>query len=165
MSTTNETSSKARVTTPSDREIRIERIFNAPRERVWKAMTDPKLVAQWWGRGNKLVVERMEVERGGHWRFVEHSPDGVHGFEGRYREVTPPERVVQTFEWDGMPGYVAVDTMTLEDLGDGRTRLVTVSLFHTPEERDGMLHSGMEGGLNQSYAALDALLSSLGQAA
>ena len=79
-------------------------------------MHDPALVAQWWGRGNKLVIERMEVRRGGHWRFVEHGPDGTHGFEGRYREVTAPERVVQTFEWDGMPGHVAVETMTLEDL-------------------------------------------------
>ena len=107
---------KAKVTTPADREIRVERIFNAPRDRVWKAMTDPTLVAQWWGRGNKLVIERMEVERGGHWRFVEHSPEGTHGFEGRYAEVTPPERVVQTFEWDGMPGHVALETMVLEDL-------------------------------------------------
>jgi uncharacterized protein YndB with AHSA1/START domain len=152
------TSPKAKVTTPSDREIRIERIFAAPRERVWRAMTDPNLVAQWWGRGNKLVIEKFELHRGGHWRIVEHSADGVHGFEGRFREVTPPERVVQTFEWDGMPGHVVVEHMTLEDLGDGRTRLVTVSLFHTTEERDGMLHSGMEGGLNQSYAALDDVL-------
>jgi len=149
---------KAAITTPSEREIRIERIFDAPRDRVWKALTDPALVAQWWGRGNKLVIERMEVRRGGHWRFVEHAPEGEHGFEGRYREVTPLERVVQTFEWDGMPGHVAVETMTLEDLGDGRTMLVTVSLFHTIEDRDGMLQSGMEGGVNQSYDALDRVL-------
>lgn len=151
---------KADVSTPSEREIRVERIFHAPRERVWQAMTDPKLVAQWWGRGNQLVVERMEVVRGGHWRFVEHSPEGVHGFEGRYREVTPPERVVQTFAWDGMPGHVCVETTTLEDLGDGRTKLVTVSLFHTIEERDGMLHA-MQDGLDQSYAALDGVLARL----
>jgi uncharacterized protein YndB with AHSA1/START domain len=75
--------------------------------------------------------------------------------------VKPPERVVQTFEWDGMPGYVAINTATLEDLGDGRTKLVTVSLFHTTEERDGMLKSGMEHGLNQSYVALDKVLASL----
>ena len=162
MSTPNKaTASTTTVTTPTDREIRIVRIFNAPRERVWRAMTDPKLVARWWGRGNKLVIERMEVERGGHWRFVEHGPEGAHGFEGRFREVTPPERVVQTFEWDGMPGYVAINTATLEDLGDGRTRVVTTSLFHTTEERDGMLKSGMEHGLNQSYAALDRLLATL----
>lgn len=149
---------KATVTTPTDREIHIVRIFNASRDRVWKAMTDPKLVAQWWGRGNKLVIEKMEMERGGHWRFVEHSPEGVHGFEGRYREVTPKDRIVSTFEWDGMPGHVIVNTVTLEDLGDGRTKLVTTSLFHTTEDRDGMLQSGMEGGLNESYVALDKVL-------
>ena len=152
---------KATVTTQGDREIRIERIFNAPRDRVWKAMTDPKLVAQWWGRGNKLVVEKLEVERGGHWRFVEHSPEGVHGFEGRFAEVAPPERIVQTFEWDGMPGHVALETMTLEDLGDGRTRVRVLSLFHTREDRDGMVQSGMETGLNQSYEALDQVLAGM----
>ncbi len=98
------------MTTPGEREIRTERVFNAPRDRVWRAYTEPEQVARWWGRGNRLVVERMDVQRGGHWRFVEHSPEGVHGFEGRYREVAPPERLVQTFEWDGMPGYVAVET-------------------------------------------------------
>jgi uncharacterized protein YndB with AHSA1/START domain len=153
--------SKATVTKPSDREIRIERIFDAPRDRVWRALSDPKLIAQWWGRGNKLVIEKFELEKGGHWRFVEHSPQGVHGFEGRFREVSPPGRVVQTFEWDGMPGYVVIETLELEDLGDGRTKLVNVSLFHTSEERDGMLESGMEQGLNESYAALDRVLASL----
>ena len=156
-----QSSAPAQVSTPSAREIRIERVFNAPRERVWRAMTDPALVARWWGRGNRLVIERFEVQPGGHWRFVEHSDHGVHGFEGRYGEVTPPERLVQTFEWDGMPAHVALETMTLEDLGDGRTRLVTVSLFHTPEDRDGMLHSGMEQGVNASYAALDRVLEGL----
>ncbi len=151
-----------KLTTPADREIRTERIFNAPRERVWKALTDPKLVAQWWGRGNQVVVEKFEFERGGHWRFVEHGPEGSHGFEGRYREIKPQERVVQTFEWDGMPGHVIIETMTLEDLGDGRTKLVNLSLFHTTEERDGMLHSGMADGMAQSYAALDELLAKLG---
>ena len=163
MTTTTMTPSspKATLTTQGDREIRVERIFNAPRERVWKAMTDPSLVAQWWGRGNKLVIEQMNLERGGHWRYVEHSDHGVHGFEGRYREVTPPERIVSTFEWDGMPGHVALDDMRLEDLGDGRTRLVTTSLFMTAEDRDGMLESGMEGGMNESYAALDRVLASM----
>jgi uncharacterized protein YndB with AHSA1/START domain len=152
----------ATVTTPTDREIYVERDFNAPCERVWRAFTDPKLLAQWWGRGNKLVIERLEVGRGGHWRFVEHGPDGVHGFEGRFREVTPQERLVQTFEWDGMPGHVSVTTAAFEDLGDARTKVFTTSLFHTAEERDGMLRSGMEQGLNDSYAALDRLLATLG---
>ncbi|MEO7712337.1 MAG: SRPBCC family protein [Gemmatimonadaceae bacterium] len=156
------TLNRATVTTPFDREIRIERIFNAPRERVWRAMSDPALIAQWWGRGNTLVIERDEQERGGHWRYVEHSAHGVHGFEGRYREVVPTERTVRTFEWDGMPGHVMVETATLEDLGDGRTRLVSVMLAHTTEERDGMLGSGMEGGVNGSYDALDRVLAAMG---
>lgn len=146
------------MTTPSDREIRVERIFNAPRDRVWQAMTKPELVAKWWGRGNKVLVERMELEPGGHWRFVEHSDHGTHGFEGRYSEIVPPERVVQTFEWDGMPGHVVLETMTLEDLGDGRTKLIGLSLFMTAADRDGMMSSGMEEGMEQSYAALDRVL-------
>jgi len=136
-------------------------VFDAPRERVWQAMTVPELVAQWWGRGNRLVIERLEVEQGGHWRFVEHAPDGTYGFQGRFREVSPPERLAMTFEWDGAPGHVAVNTITFHDLGDGRTKLVSASLFHTTEERDGMLKSGMEAGMNQSYAALDKVLESL----
>jgi uncharacterized protein YndB with AHSA1/START domain len=147
------------LTTPTDRTIRVEREFDAPRDRVWRAYTEPELIAQWWGRGNTLVIERMEVERGGHWRVVEHTPDGErHGFEGRYREVTPEERIVRTFEWDGMPGYVIIESATFEDIGNGRTQVISTSLFHTTEERDGMLDSGMEGGLNESYEALDRLL-------
>jgi len=157
-----ESAPSSTLTTPSDREVRVERVFDASRDRVWRAFTDPEAIAQWWGRGHRVVVERMEVERGGHWRFVEHAPDGVHGFEGRYREVTPPERLAQTFEWDGMPGYVAVETVTFEDLGDGRTKVVMTLLFHTTEERDGMLRSGMEQGLGESYAALDRLLAGRG---
>jgi uncharacterized protein YndB with AHSA1/START domain len=160
--TTNEKDARtAKITTPTDREIRIERIFDAPRDRVWRAFSEPDLVAQWWGRGNKLVIERMEFERGGHWRYVEHAPSGVHGFEGRYREITPKERIVRTFEWDGMPGYVMIETAVFEDLPGGRTKLTTTSLSHTQEERDGMLHSGMEGGVNESYAVLDKVLAKL----
>jgi len=152
---------KTKVTTPTDREIRTERVFDAPRDTVWRAYTEPDLIKQWWGRGNRLDIERFELERGGHWRFVEHGPEGVHGFEGRFREVTPKDRIVMTFEWDGMPAYVIIETLNLEDLGDGRTRIVTTSLFHTTEERDGMMAAGMEQGLNESYAALDRLLAKL----
>ena len=149
---------KAQLTLPTDREIHIVREFDAPRERVWRAMTDPVLVAQWWGRGNTLVIERLEVVRGGHWRFVEHAHGEVHGFEGRFAEVSPPERIVQTFEWDGLPGHPLIQTMVLEALPGGRTRLIVTALFLTPEDRDGMIASGMEGGMNESYAALDRVL-------
>jgi uncharacterized protein YndB with AHSA1/START domain len=151
----------SKVTTPTDRTIHIERIFDAPRSRVWRAHTEPDLMAQWWGRGNKLVIEKFELQKGGHWRFVEHSDGGQHGFEGRFREVTPESRLSMTFEWDGMPGYPSVQTLTLEDLGDGRTKLVSDVQFYTQEERDGMIGSGMEGGMNESFAALDRLLAEM----
>jgi uncharacterized protein YndB with AHSA1/START domain len=147
------------VTTPSDREIRIERVFDAPRDRVFAVYTDPELIPEWWGpRGMTATVDRMDVRPGGGWRFVVRGADGGEtAFRGTYREVTPPERIVQTFEWEGLPGHVSVETATFEDLGE-RTRVTTVSTFHTTEERDGMLASGMESGLNETYARLDELL-------
>jgi uncharacterized protein YndB with AHSA1/START domain len=159
MSDEQSTTKKAAVSRPSDREIRVERIFEAPRERVWAAFTDPEAVPQWWGpRKYTAVVEEMDVRPGGVWRVTHRGPDGEeHRFRGVYREVTPPERLVQTFEWEGMPGHVSVETATLEDLGE-RTKLVSVTIFHTGEERDSMLESGMEEGMNESYERLDELL-------
>jgi uncharacterized protein YndB with AHSA1/START domain len=152
---------RATVTPVGDREVRIERIFNAPRERVWKAMTDPALIAQWWGRGNKLDIVQFDLKRGGHWRYVEHSDHGEHGFEGRFAEIEAPRRIQMTFEWDGMPGHTSLETMELDDLGDGRTRLRVHTIFMTAEDCKGMLSSGMEGGMNQSYEALDRVLASM----
>jgi uncharacterized protein YndB with AHSA1/START domain len=153
----------ATVTTPTDREIRIEREFDAPRDRVFAIYTDPALVPEWWGpRGTTTIVDVMDVRAGGSWRFVARESDGSESaFRGTYREVTAPERIVQTFEWEGMPGHVSVETAEFEDLGD-RTRVVTTSTFHTTEERDGMLGSGMEGGMNETYQRLDELLARLG---
>ena len=152
----------ATITTPTEREIHIERTFDAPRDRVFAVYTDPALIPEWWGpRGTTTVVDQMEVRAGGAWRFIAQNADGSEtAFRGTYREVTPPERIVQTFEWEGMPGHICVETATFEDLGD-RTKVTTVSLFHTTEERDGMLGSGMEGGLNETYARLDELLERL----
>lgn len=156
--TTPGASARVTITTPGDREIRVERVFAAERERVWRALTDPDQIVQWWGHGNRLEVEYFQLERGGHWRYVEHGKSGRWGYEGRFREVTPPSRLVRSFEWDGMPAHVAIETITLEDLGDGRTRVVTTLLCHTTPERDGMLGAGMEGAYNTSYALLDRLL-------
>ncbi len=149
------------MTLSGNRELRIERVFDARPDRIFRAMTELDLVRQWWGRGNKLDIECLEPVRGGHWRFVEHHEGGSDGFEGRFREVTP-ERLSQTFEWDGMPGYPSIQTSELQDLGDGRTRVVTTVQFFTPEERDQMVQYGMKAGLDQSYAALDGVLASLG---
>jgi uncharacterized protein YndB with AHSA1/START domain len=153
----------ATVTTPSEREIRIERVFDAPRDRVFAVYTDPALIPEWWGpRSTTTVVDVMEVRAGGSWRFVARDADGSEtAFRGTYREVTAPERIVQTFEWEGMPGHVSVETAVFEDLGE-RTKVTTTSIFHTPEERDGMLGSGMEGGMNDTYQRLDELLARLG---
>jgi uncharacterized protein YndB with AHSA1/START domain len=152
-------SRKATVTKPSDREFRVERVFDAPRDRVFATLTDPELIPEWWGpRGMTTIVEEMDPERGGRWCFLMRDADGGETrFRGTYREVTPPERIVQTFEWSGMPGHVSVETATLEDLGE-QTRLVSVSVFHLSEERDGMLDSGMEGGMNETYERLDEVL-------
>jgi uncharacterized protein YndB with AHSA1/START domain len=152
----------ATLSTPSEREIRAERIFDAPRDRVFAVYTDPSLIPEWWGpRGTTTVVDVMDVRAGGSWRFVGRDSDGSEtAFRGTYREVTPPERIVQTFEWEGMPGHVSVESAEFEDLGD-RTRVVTTSIFHTTEERDGMLGSGMEGGMNETYQRLDELLARL----
>jgi uncharacterized protein YndB with AHSA1/START domain len=152
-------SRKATVTKPSDREFRVERVFDAPRDRVFATLTDPALIPEWWGpRGMTTIVEEMDPERGGRWCFLMRDADGGETrFRGTYREVTPPERIVQTFEWSGMPGHVSVETATLEDLGE-QTRVVSVSVFHLTEERDGMLDSGMEGGMNETYERLDEVL-------
>jgi uncharacterized protein YndB with AHSA1/START domain len=153
---------KLTVEAHGDRQIRAERVFNAPREKVYKAMTDPELIPQWWGRHkDTTTVEELDVRVGGRWRFVSESEDGKHGFSGVFRELEEPSRVVQTFEWDGMPGYISVDSAELEDLGDGRTRVISTSTFHFGEERDGMLSSGMEIGMGESYDRLEELLETL----
>jgi uncharacterized protein YndB with AHSA1/START domain len=157
---TQQAGEKAIMTTPGEREIHVERVFAAPRERVFATYIDPELIPHWWGpRGTSTRVEELDATRGGAWRFVVTDSDGGEiVFRGVFREVTPPERLAQTFEWDGMPGYVSVETAEFEDLGDGRTRVVSTSIFHTPEERDGMLESGMEKGMNETFDRLDEVL-------
>jgi uncharacterized protein YndB with AHSA1/START domain len=150
---------RATVSTPGDREIRVEREFDAPRDQVFATMLDPELIPEWWGpRGTTTRVDYMEPKTGGRWRFVGQDSSGNEtAFLGAYREVAAPERIVQTFEWEGMPGHVSVETAEFEDLGD-RTRMVVTSVFHTTEERDGMLGSGMEGGMNETYERFDEVL-------
>src|SRR5262245_45536506 len=106
--------SRATLTLAGDRGIHVSREFNAPRRRVWKAMTKRKLIARWWWRGNRLDVEELDFEPGGHWRFVEKTEESKDGFEGRFGEIQKPERIMQTFEWDGLPGHTAQQTLTFE---------------------------------------------------
>ena len=156
---------RADITTPSEREIRVERIFDAPRDVVFATYTDPDLIPEWWGpRGMTTSVDCMDVRTGGRWRFVMRGADGSESaFCGAFREVSPPDRIVQTFEWEPMAGRVSVETTTFEELGH-RTKVTTVSIFHTTSERDSMLGSGMEWGLNQTYERFDQLLERLASA-
>jgi len=153
-----DTQKKATVAAQSEREIRIEREFDAPRDEVFAVVTDPELIPEWFGfRSSTTTVDYMDPKTGGRWRYVSVDSTGNEtAFQGAYREVTPPERIVQSWEWEGMAGHVCIETMELEDLGD-RTRMVVTSLFHTTEERDGML-GAMEGGVDESYERLDEIL-------
>jgi uncharacterized protein YndB with AHSA1/START domain len=145
------------VTLPSDREASMSRVFDAPRELVFRTLTDPALVPQWWGRGT--TVDKYEFHVGGAWRFVQRDADGnENGFRGEIREITPPERLVQTFEWEGMPGHIVLETLVLEDIGGGKTRITNTSLFDTQQDRDGMIEYGMEEGANESWDRLEKLL-------
>jgi len=156
---TNQQANRLHVAAEGDREIVTERIFDAPRERVFQAFVDPELIPKWWGRRQDTTrVDKMDVREGGDWRFVSDAPDGSNAFRGTFRVIDRPERLEQTFEWEGLPGHIAVETATFEDLGDGRTKVTTRSRFDTTEDRDGMLSSGMEIGMNETYERLDELL-------
>jgi uncharacterized protein YndB with AHSA1/START domain len=154
------------VTLPSDTEIKQERMFDAPRELVFRAYTDPEMLAQWWGpNGYTTRVDQLELRPGGKWRFVQHDPDGNEfAFRGEYREVLPPERLVGTFEFEGMPGHIAVEAMTLQEI-DGGTKLTALMSFDTQEERDGMIESGMEQGASESLDRFEDLLMGMQAAA
>lgn len=153
-----EQKSALKIELPSDREIVMTRTFNAPRELVFEAHSKCEHLKEWWGpRKYTLEVCDLDFRPGGKYRFVHRGPDGVeeHGFRGEFREIVPPERIVWTFEYEGWPGQISVDTMVLEDLGDGRTKLSATSVFDSKEDRDGMLQSGMEEGAGETYDRLD----------
>lgn len=155
--TTNDNASS--LTVISDVEIAMSRVFDAPRELVFTAYTTPDMVAQWWGqRASTTIVDKLDLRPGGQWRYIQREADGTeYAFNGEYREVTPPERLVNTFEFEPMPGHVIVDTAVFEEL-DGKTKVTVTSLFQSVEDRDGMLASGMEGGANESWDRLGELL-------
>ncbi|GAB3938106.1 SRPBCC family protein [Micromonospora vulcania] len=145
---------------PSDREISLTRSFAAPRELVYAAHTQAEHLKHWWGRGNPLDVE-IDFREGGHYRYVEHADDGNdYAFRGEFREIVVPERIVQTFEFEGMPGQVAVETVVFDEQ-DGRTVVTSTTRFDTTEQRDGMAESGMAQGAADSYTALDRHLATL----
>ena len=152
-------SATTKVTLPSDKEILITREFDAPRDLVFKAMTDPDLIPRWWGpRAYTTTVDKMDVRPGGAWRFMNRMTDGTEfAFRGEYREVVPPERIVQTFEFEPMAGHISVETATFTER-DGRTVLTVRSVFSSVEDRDGLIQSGMEKGLVETHDRFAELL-------
>ena len=149
-----------KLTLPTEREVVVTRVLDAPRERVFQAYVDPKAIPEWWGpRGSTITVDRMEVHPGGAWRFISKAPDGrEHGFHGVFREIRPPERLTWTFEYEGMPGHVSVETITFDAVPGDKTKVTVVARFDNREDRDGKVNSGMEYGMRESYARLEEYL-------
>jgi uncharacterized protein YndB with AHSA1/START domain len=139
--------------------IRITREFDAPPSKVFRAHTDPDLVAQWLGpRRLDMRIDHYDCRTGGSYRYVHLDANGEYGFHGSFHDVRPDELIVQTFTFDGVPDAVALEKLVLEDLGDGRTRLTATSLCDSFEGRDAMIASGMEGGIREGYERLDEVL-------
>ena len=154
------------VTTPSDHEIRMTRLFNAPRPLVFEAMTKPEHVTQWWGilgEGYSVPVCEIDLRVGGRWRFVNRHPHGEAGFHGEYLEVAPPGRVVFTEIFEDFPDTVSVVTAELAE-EDGKTRLIATVRYPSPEVRDMVLSTGMSTGAGISYDRLEDLVESLQRA-
>jgi uncharacterized protein YndB with AHSA1/START domain len=149
---------KLKLSTPSDREIRMTREFDAPRDLVFEAHSSCEHLQNWWGPRRYEVAEcDIDFRPGGKWRVVHKGPDDEHEFYGEYREIVPPEKIVWTFEWGGLPGHVSVETMTLEE-HDGKTTLTATSVYDTVEDRDGMLDSGAADGAAETWDRLDEYL-------
>ena len=140
--------------------IRIIRDFDAPPDRVFEAWVDPELIVQWLGpKSSEIRIDKWDARTGGSYRYASvQDGEEVAAFYGSFHEVRPGERLVQTFTWEGMPDGVSLETMTFEDLGDGRTRTVGLSVVDSFEGRDAIIASGMDVGVNEGYEKLDALL-------
>ncbi|MET0766637.1 MAG: SRPBCC domain-containing protein [Aeromicrobium sp.] len=141
--------------------IRIVRDFDHPVDAVFRAMTDPDLIAQWCGpRGYENIEVTNDARHAGTWTLVQRGDGGEFGFRGVFHGDATPELTIRTFEWLGMPGHVSIESMTVEDLGNGRCRVSSNSVFLTPEDRDGMRDNGMDQGVTEGYERLDELLES-----
>lgn len=139
--------------------VRIVREFDAPRAKVFRAHTDPELLARWLGpRRHQMTVDRFDCRTGGEYRYCHASDGDEHWFHGSFHEVRPDEVIVQTFAYEGFPDTVALERLELHDLGDGRTRLVATSLADSFETRNAFVASGMEDGVREGYERLDELL-------
>lgn len=147
---------------PSDKELVMTRVFNAPRELVFRAHTDPALVAQWMGwRNYTTIVAQFDARPGGKWRYVQRGPDGKEeGFHGEFREIVAPESFSWTWEYEGMPGHVLIEKYAFEER-EGKTTLTATSTYDSKEDRDALIATGMEDGANETGDRLEELLARL----
>ena len=147
---------------PGKQDITSTIVLDAPRELVFKAYTDPELFAKWWGpRRYKNEIDKFESRPGGSWRVVQVGADGSrHAFRGVNHDLVAPERICATFEYEGFPGHVALQTATFEALGN-KTKLVAHIVFESVMDRDGMVASGMQEGADESMDRLAELLAEL----
>lgn len=147
------------ISTPSDTELVLSRTFDAPKELVFAAHTEADHIRHWWGRGNPLDVT-IDFRVGGTWRFVETADGAQHAFRGEFREIQAPDTFTWTFEYEPMAGHVAVERYVFTGQA-GKTTVTSTTTFASQADRDGMIQSGMEAGVEQSYAALDAYLAKI----
>lgn len=139
--------------------IDIVREFDAPVEAVYRAHEDPELVKQWLGpNGYEMKIEEYELRTGGRYRYIHHDGANEYAFNGVFHVVRPKELIIQTFEFEGMPDVVSIESLRFEDLGNGRTRITGHATYPSQEARDGMVASGMEQGITEGYQRLDAIL-------
>jgi uncharacterized protein YndB with AHSA1/START domain len=150
------------VAEPGKHDILMSREFNAPRELVFRAFTDPALIPNWWGpKSTTTVVDKMEVKKGGVWRYIQRDDHGSEFcFNGVYHDIVTPERLVYTFEFEALPGHVLLETVTFEE-HNGKTLMKDLSVFQSVADRDGMIQSGMEGGAEDSWDRFEDILKAL----
>ena len=151
------------IAVPGVQETIITHTFDAPPALVFKAMTDPTLIPQWWGPRNlTTTIDKLELRKGGIWRFVQRDAEGnTYAFNGVYHTIEAPERLVYTFEFEGMPGHVLLETAVFEEV-DGKTKLTEQAVFQSVQDRDGMIQSGMESGAAEGHDRLTELLQKIG---
>lgn len=141
--------------------IRIERMFDAPRDKVFAAFVQKDKVAKWWSPGGTARIDELDAREGGTWKFIDIMPDGQEvAFYGSFHEVTAPERIVQTSEFDGLGerGHAVLDRYEFSELDDGRTQLTLTEAYLSLADRDMAIANNMEEGLAQSYVNLDKIL-------
>jgi uncharacterized protein YndB with AHSA1/START domain len=143
-------------------EIIVTQVFDAPREKMWKAATDPKYIPQWWGPRNLITtIDKLDLKPGGAWRFVQRDPKGEEfAFRGVYKVVKPPQELSYTFEWEAMPGHILTESMVLEQEGE-KTRSVSSIVFPSKEDMQGMLDTGMEMGNREGFERMVELLAKM----